>query len=751
MLLTGTGLVVTGAFLILPHIQIDSFVDFVNLHLLPFFWALVLLCAGLAIIHSYINADAVKVWIMSIIFSIIALAMVHVIERMLIQHSVEQQKVTIGNKSTTILGYIQGTIAADLLLAKTMVNSLEASDYKLSQENFSQVAETIMATSPRISHIALAEDLVVSHVYPMMGNEKAIGLNYRMDPQQLPSVQKALDENEVILAGPVNLIQGGTALIGRIPIPMIDDASGNNDFWGVMSIILDTEMMLEPLSKSNTQLQVSIRGRDGLGQYGGVFFGQASTFDDHPLLYDIELPSGNWQVAVTPISGWYEKAPYIIELRVAIFLIWLMMIIFTLIRAGNDKKTNVSMSSLQTELEDSKQLSKVQQQENKAKLQAQKLEALGQLTGGIAHDFNNILAAITGYAELSQMTLRTGVNNEKLGSNLKEIIKAGNRAKALVSQMLTFSRGKDIKAEVIEPLSVLQETLQMMHAILPTSIKLETDYTDFESRIKIDPVQLQQVLINLVVNARDAIPHSQGKITIGCHLLTNYNGHCMSCNNSFSGDYLCVSVSDNGQGISQEQLNKIFDPFFTTKSVGKGTGMGLSVVHGILHGVNGHIIIESTKNVGSSVKLLLAVTDEPLKVTKPSPKTTSDEFIENIETNKRVMVVDDEVPITQLYEDVFEAEGIETVIFNSSELALDYFLQHQDDIAVIITDYTMPKLNGTDFIRAIRRKNDQVPVILCSGNADVLDREIFDEIGVTKFLAKPVNLMEISKLVSSFL
>jgi len=225
----------------------------------------------------------------------------------------------------------------------------------------------------------------------------------------------------------------------------------------------------------------------------------------------------------------------------------------------------------------------------------------------------------------------------------------------------------------------------------------------------------------------------------------------MSCNKSFTGDYLCVSVSDNGQGISQEQLNKIFDPFFTTKSVGKGTGMGLSVVHGILHGVNGHIIIESTKNVGSSVKLLLAVTDEPLKVTKPSATTTNDDFIENIETNKRVMVVDDEEPITQLYEAVFEAEGIETVIFNSSELALDYFLQHQNNIAVIITDYTMPKLNGTDFIRAIRRKNDQVPVILCSGNADVLDREIFDEIGVTKFLAKPVNLMEISRLVSSFL
>ena len=159
------------------------------------------------------------------------------------------------------------------------------------------------------------------------------------------------------------------------------------------------------------------------------------------------------------------------------------MIIFTFMRAGHHKAAKRSIDNLQSKLDESERRSLEQEKENQNEIQARKLEAIGQLTGGIAHDFNNILAAINGYAELSQMNLKTGKNTEKLDSNLKEIIKAGNRAKALVGQMLTFSRGKDIKAVVIEPMTVLQETLQMMHAMLPTSINLHTDYQDFESNL----------------------------------------------------------------------------------------------------------------------------------------------------------------------------------------------------------------------------------------------------------------------------
>lgn len=751
MLLLGCTLFVAGAVQIYPHILFDNHIDYINLHLKSFMWCLVLICAGLAILQSYIAHRVAKVWIMSIIFTIIALSMVFIMERNLIQQSIQSQKVSVIEKSSLIQRQIEGSIMADLSLARTMISKIQATDFTIEQDEFAEHAQYILESSPTIRHIALAKNLIVSHVYPIEGNERAIGLNYRSNPQQLPMVRKALDENKVILAGPVNLVQGGTALIARIPIPLNENPESIDDFWGIMSIIIDSEKLFAGLNNNSSPLVISIRGKDALGAKGGIVFGQESTFDMQPMLSTIVLPYGNWQVATTPIYGWAESSPYKVELRIAIFLIWLMMIIFTLVRAGNEKKFDDSIDTLQSKLDDSKQRSKEQEKENKAQVQAQKLEALGQLTGGIAHDFNNILAAITGYAELSQMSLRTGVNENKLSTNLKEIIKAGNRAKALVSQMLTFSRGKDVKAEVIEPITVLQETLQMMHSILPTSIKLETNYTDFESRIKIDPVQLQQVLINLVVNARDAIPHAQGKITIGCELLSDYHGLCISCNDTFDGDYLCISISDNGQGITQEQLTKIFDPFFTTKAVGKGTGMGLSVVHGILHGVNGHIIIESKLNLGSSIKLLFSVTDEPLPKSNVHANMKPMPPLENVDSTMRVMVIDDEEPITQLYEDVFEAEGIDTIIFNSPELALDYFKQHQSDIAVIVTDYTMPGLNGTDFIRAIRRQNNQVPVILCSGNADVLDRGIFEEIGVNHFLAKPVNLMEMSRLVSGYL
>jgi CheY-like chemotaxis protein len=316
--------------------------------------------------------------------------------------------------------------------------------------------------------------------------------------------------------------------------------------------------------------------------------------------------------------------------------------------------------------------------------------------------------------------------------------------------MLTFSRGRDIRAEVIEPMSVLQETLKMMHSILPASIRLITNYQDFDSRIKIDPVQLQQVLINLVVNARDAIPNSKGSITISTELRENIEARCTSCNNTFTGDYLCLSIEDDGLGITRDHIAKIFDPFFTTKEVGKGTGMGLSVVHGIIHGVDGHIIVTSKLNQGTRIELLFAITTEPL------PETNQDFELPDIitplaDTKGKVLIIDDEPTITQLYDDVLESKQINCIIFNEPELALDYYTQNMNDIAVVVSDYTMPRMNGTDLIKAIRRHNDEVPIILCSGNADVIDRTIFDELKINHFLTKPIDLTNLAVIIMKYL
>ena len=752
MILLGILAFILGVFFIIPHVYIDSVTNFATQNLEPFMWSLVFICGGIALVHAYINSQQAKTWLMSIIFTIIAFAVIHVQESLLLKNEINKQQLEIAQRAAGFRSQIESIINADLYLTDSVINQLRERQFDITQEEFNDYAKVIVNTSPRIRHIAMAENLIVSHVYPLEGNEKALGLNYRDNPQQLPMVQKAIDENKVILTGPVNLVQGGTALIGRIPLTMNSDVGGAPDvLWGVMSIVIDTNVMFSELQADADDLAVAIRGTDALGEVGGIIFGDGETFEQSPLLFTIELPHGEWQMAIVPAAGWTDYIPNKIPMRIAIFLILIIMIFFTLIRAGHQKQTRKSLVNLQTQLDDSERRTAAIEKESKSEIQARKLEAIGQLTGGIAHDFNNILAAINGYAELSQMTLKSGVNVDKLNANLKEIIKAGNRAKALVGQMLTFSRGKEIKTEVIEPMVVLQETLQMMHAMLPTSITLHTDYNDFDSRIKIDPVQLQQILINLVVNARDAIPRTQGNITIGTKLLESYFGSCSSCNETIVGDYLCISITDDGQGIPPDQLNKIFDPFFTTKAVGKGTGMGLSVVHGIIHGVNGHIIIDSQLNRGTTIELLFKVTNEPLPTDLSNTSTVNEIDANTSDKKRRILVIDDEEPITQLYEDVFEADGITAIIFNDPKLALDYFLQNQEEIAVIVTDYTMPGLNGTDLIRAVRRQNDEVAIILCSGNADALDREVFDEIGVTHFLSKPVNLIQMSNLVSSYL
>lgn len=751
MILLGIMAFIVGVIFIIPHVNIESVTDFATQNLEPFMWSMVFICGGIALVHAYINSQHVKTWLMSIIYTIIALAVIHVQESLLLKNEINKQQLEIAQTAAGFRSQIESAISADLYLTDSVINQLREQEFNVTQEQFSDYAEVIINTSPRIRHIAMAKDLIVTHVSPLTGNEKALGLNYRENPQQLPMVQKAIDENKVILAGPVNLVQGGTALIGRIPLFIhADVAEAPDSLWGVMSIIIDTNVMFSDLLANSKDLAITIRGKDAMGEQGSVVFGELATFDMKPLLFTIELPYGEWQMAIAPANGWTDHIPNKTPMRIAIFLILTIMIFFTLIRAGYQKEAKKSIDNLQSQLDDSERRTAEIEKESQSEIQARKLEAIGQLTGGIAHDFNNILAAINGYAELSQMSLKTGNNVEKLNSNLKEIIKAGNRAKALVGQMLTFSRGKDIKSEVIEPMVVLQETLQMMHAMLPTSITLHTNYNDFESRIKIDPVQLQQILINLVLNAKDAIPRSQGNITISTKLLESYYGSCSSCNETIVGDYFCISIKDDGQGIPPDQLNKIFDPFFTTKAVGKGTGMGLSVVHGIIHGVNGHLIIDSQLNRGTSIELLFRVTKEPL------PSNLASGPVSDIAKNKpdkmqRILVIDDEEPITQLYEDVFEADGITAIIFNDPKLALDYFLQNQDEIAVIVTDYTMPGMNGTDLIKAIRRRNHEVAIILCSGNVDALDRKVFEEIGVSHFLSKPVNLVQMSNLVSSYL
>ncbi|MDH5553081.1 MAG: ATP-binding protein, partial [Nitrosomonas sp.] len=235
--------------------------------------------------------------------------------------------------------------------------------------------------------------------------------------------------------------------------------------------------------------------------------------------------------------------------------------------------------------------------------QAQKMEAIGQLTGGIAHDFNNILAAVLGYCQLA-IRLTEKNPDEKLNKYLCEIKKGGERARELVSQLLSFSRkkGRDTSDHSLTAVApIISEVTAMLSSIIPSSIEVHENISTETPDIAVDPVQLHQAILNLCINARDAM-NGKGELTITVSH-ENTNMICSSCHHSFHGSYVSIGVKDSGSGIPDSIKDKLFEPFFTTKDIGKGSGMGLAMVHGIVHNHHGHLTVESEENIGTTFKL----------------------------------------------------------------------------------------------------------------------------------------------------
>lgn len=379
---------------------------------------------------------------------------------------------------------------------------------------------------------------------------------------------------------------------------------------------------------------------------------------------------------------------------------------------------------------------------------AQKMEALGQLTGGIAHDFNNILASILGFADLAKHSLDAAPGS-KLNHYLDMIVKSGERATGLIRQMLTFSRvdGDIEQREDVRVNSLLEEVSAMLSPTFPSSIDFKVIPGDDSLFVHVNTVMMNQVLMNLCLNARDALEDSKGSIIVELSVSEKFGYNCSSCHQSLHGNYVVISVSDNGCGISPKALEKVFDPFFSTKEVGKGTGMGLAIVHGIMHKHCGHIVIETGQGKGTCMRLLL-----------PSVEVdgTSANSEIQVEENRRVdgdrkviMVVDDEPAITMFMGDLLEREGYCPVVMNSSRDALNYFVENHDRVDLVITDQTMPGLTGDRLVEAMMAIEPDIPVILCTGYSQIMNREQALAMNILEFMEKPLNPFRLLKVVNA--
>ena len=382
--------------------------------------------------------------------------------------------------------------------------------------------------------------------------------------------------------------------------------------------------------------------------------------------------------------------------------------------------------------------------------QAQKMESIGQLTGGIAHDFNNILLSVIGFSDLA---LRRALKNkdEKLIEYLRQVNQSGSRAKDLVKQMMVFSRVGDGDLKSVHVADIIDEVTGMLRPMLPSSMELETNIGENIPELLVDRVQIHQVLTNLCINARDAMK-GEGllKIEVATKMV---DGHvCSACHHMFTGQYIAINVIDSGTGISKAIAEKIFEPFVTSKGVGEGTGMGLSMVHGIVHNHSGHITVSSQEGVGTEFSILLPIVTnaETDSDDMDAEAIIDDEFSEL--SGKRILVVDDEESLTTMFKALLEAKGCDVTTFNNSEAALAQFSETPDAFDVLITDQTMPNLTGSEMSKQVLAIRSDLPIIMLTGFSDTVNESQAREMGIRDFMYKPVNtgtiLTAVQKLLS---
>lgn len=379
--------------------------------------------------------------------------------------------------------------------------------------------------------------------------------------------------------------------------------------------------------------------------------------------------------------------------------------------------------------------------------QAQKMEAIGQLTGGIAHDFNNILASIMGYTDLA-LELYADDSNPKLADYLNEVYRAGERARDLVAQMLSFSRttASNSKSIALEPL--VNEVIKLMQSTLPSSIQIHTENDTGVSNIMMDPVQLHQIVMNLCINARDA-SEGEGIIDVQIRKVSDISAECNSCHGHVDGGFVELAVKDSGSGIESTVLKQIFNPFYTTKDIGKGTGMGLSMVHGIVHEHGGHILVETVKEKGTTFRLLFPAVSEEVHTahvkTSVFPKSLP------VINSGHILIVDDEESVAMFLTELLKMSGYQVTMMTSSTEALSLFKKNPQRYDLVITDQTMPDITGGELASTLLQLRPDIPIILCTGYSEKIDEKSAKDLGIQRFLEKPLRLNAVLESVSELL
>lgn len=497
------------------------------------------------------------------------------------------------------------------------------------------------------------------------------------------------------------------------------------------------------------EVGVFVRGENILTlRRKGDIFGEMSVISKKPTTASIVASSKVSVITIQASDIVNFSEPGSENLRQVIYPIFAMILTdklsLTTYKAQQYELTNRLLEETKTALE-----AKIRQQKETEKkrkkleqqlLQSQKMESLGTLAGGIAHDFNNILQGILLSAELANKQI-ADANPAK--SYLERTLDFGHRAKDLVAQILTFSRQKEVIFKRVKLQALAEETCKMVRSSLPSTIELKLDIQENLPDISGDETQIQQIIVNLCSNAGHALNKNGGVISISLKESRFDTSSAFEIGIE-SDRFIKLVVRDNGPGIPHELINKIFDPFFTTKPVGEGTGLGLSVIMGIIHNHHGNIFVESEPGKETSFTVYLPIMDIP------EEKVSKAETIPEAKT-AHILLIDDEEGVLLLHKDTLELLGYQVVTFCNSLQALEYFKENGELFDLVLTDQTMPAMSGLELSEKILQINPNMKIILMSGQDKVVTRDTALMKGINEFIIKPFSIQEIHNTIQAIL
>ncbi len=380
--------------------------------------------------------------------------------------------------------------------------------------------------------------------------------------------------------------------------------------------------------------------------------------------------------------------------------------------------------------------------------QAQKMEAIGQLTGGIAHDFNNILTSIIGYVTLAAER-EAAAADPKVAGYLDQATRSCRRARDLIQQMLTFSRGQRGERRPVDLRRLVAESARLLHSSMPATLDLELSTGGDVPPVSIDRVQAEQVLLNLCINARDAL-EGQGKVRIDVRR-ANHAAVCASCRSAIDGEFVELAVSDDGPGIAPALAERIFEPFFSTKEVGKGSGMGLAMVHGIVHDHGGHLVLDTRPGAGATFRVLLPVLHADGADAEHETLTGFAPPARQRGLRGRVLLVDDEEMVRGFMRELLEGWGLQVEVARDGAEARALFERAPERYDVVITDQTMPRQTGVELARGLLARRAGLPIVLYSGYADALTESQVQDAGIRALVRKPIEPAALRTLLETLL